>query len=217
MAMMNRYDKWLWEDLKKIDEDFSFDKMRWLHKDPYPHAIGVLRLLIQRACCCTDDALIMQGRKGILKIDRIWRLEHILPEAKECIDLTDDWDYQRLLELVDFSAFELLQEAILIGKDSDNEEIREASQDFKEYYERLSENRDECFHKEIIKAVSQGIEGFELVEIAHKYKSLGMSRDRMYELLEAIRSGMETEKQKVTICDLMDFVTGWCHPDWKVF
>ena len=217
MAMMNEFDEWIWKDLRKIDEEFSFDKMRWLHKYPYPHAISVLRLLIQLACCCTNDVLIKRGREGILKIDRIWRLEHILPEAKECIDLTDDYDYQRFLELVDLSASELMQEVILIGKDSDNPENREAAQDFMEKYEYLASQKNECFRKDIIESDLNCIDDFDLAEVAYKYKALGMSQDRMYELLEEIRSGMETEKQEAKIRDLMDFVTGWFHPDWKVY
>ena len=201
----------------QIDEDFSFKKMRWLHVNPYPHAISGLRFLIQEACCPTNDWLIIRGREGILRIDRIWRLEHILEEAKECIDLTDDWEYRRFLELVELSAFELLPEVILIGKDSDNEDIREASQDFRENYEYLSAHKDECFRNDIIKVDLNCIDNFDLAEIAHKYKALGMSRDHMLELLQAIKSEMETEDQENKILNLMDFVTGWCHPDWKIF
>ena len=217
MIWTNDFDNSFWKGLMQIDEDFSFEKMRWLHKDPYPHAISVLRFLIQEACCPTNDWLIIRGREGILRIDRIWRLEHILEEAKACIDLTDDWEYRRFLELVDLSAFELLPEVILIGKDSDNPENREAAQDFREKYEYLSAHKDECFRKDIIKADLNCIDDFDLAEIAHKYKALGMSRDHMLELLQAIKSEMETEDQEDKILNLMDFVTGWCHPDWKIF
>ena len=101
--------------------------------------------MIQEACCPTNDVLIIRGREGILRIDRIWRLEHILEEAKNCLDFSDDWEYQRFLELVELSAFELLPEVILIGKDSDNPENREAAQDFQEKYEYASAHEDECF------------------------------------------------------------------------
>ena len=121
------------------------------------------------------------------------------------------------MELVDLSAFELLPEVILIGKGSDNPENREAAQDFLEYYENVSAHKDECFRKDIIKADLNCIRDFDLAEIAHKYKALGMSRDHMLELLEAIRSEAETESQEDKIRNLMDFLTGWCHPDWKVF
>ena len=73
------------------------------------------------------------------------------------------------------------------------------------------------FRDDIIKADLNRIDDFDLAEIAHKYKALGMSRDHMLELLQAIKSETETEKQEDKIRDLMDFVTGWCHPDWKVF
>ena len=217
MIWTNDFDNSFWKGLMQIDEDFSFEKMRWLHVNPYPHAISVLRFLIQEACCPTNDWLIIRGREGILRIDRIWRLEHILEEAKECIDLTDDWEYRRFLELVELSAFELLPEVILIGKDSDNPENREASQDFREKYEYMSAHKDECFRNDIIKADLNCIDNFDLAEIAHKYKALGMSRDHMLELLQAIKSEMETEDQEDRILNLMDFVTGWCHPDWKIF
>lgn len=216
--MENKYKKRLWEDLKNIDEEFSFDKMRWLHIHPYPHANSVLRVLIQRACCPQHIGPIMLGREGILEIDRIWRVEHILEAAKECLNFSDYWEYRRFLELVDLSAFELLQDVILIGKDSDDPDVKEASQDFEEYYERLSANMDESFHDDIIKAISDvKVTAFSLAEIGHKYKTLGMSREHMYELLEAIRSETKTEEQEGLIRELMDFMFGWCHSDWKIF
>lgn len=110
-----------------------------------------------------------------------------------------------------------MRDVILIGKDSDNPEVREASKDFEEYYDRLSSHTDECFHDEMLKAVLRNDSIFSLSEIARKFKLLGMNKDHMYELLESLRSETETEEQEDAILDLMDLLFGYCHPAWKIF
>ena len=206
----------LCDALNAID-GFDVEEISNLHRYPADTSNKVFKELLCFACCPTNDAFITLGRKYIQKINRKWRLENILDAAKECLDFTDDWEYRRFLELVDLSAFELLRDVILIGKDSDNPEVREASKDFEEYYDRLSSHTDECFHDEMLKAVLRNDSIFSLSEIARKFKFLGMNKDHMYELLESLRSETKTEEQEDAILDLMDLLFGYCHPAWKIF
>ncbi|MBO4696152.1 MAG: hypothetical protein J5643_02585 [Lachnospiraceae bacterium] len=196
---------------------FNVENMSSLHRYPADTSERVLKELLMFACCTTHIGFISWGRHYIQKINREWRLEHILESAKECLDFSDDWEYRRFLELVDLSAFELLQDVILIGKDSDNPEIKEASQDFREYYERLSAHPDDNFRDQILKAVLNGEKLRYLAEIAHKFKSLGMDREHMYELLESLRSETKNVTQEEQIFELMDLMFGYCHPDMRIF
>lgn len=203
---------------KLIEIDgFRVENISSLHKYPADTSERVLKELLLFACDTTNEVYITYARNCIQRINRKWRLEHILESAKECLDFSDDWEYQRFLELIDLSAFELMQDVILIGKDSENPEVKDSSQDFREYLERLSAHPDECFHDQILKAVLNGETLWYLAEIAHKFKSLGMDREHMYELLESLRSETENVTQEEQIFNLMDLMFGFCHPDMRIF
>lgn len=212
----NCFSQWVCDALKAID-DFTIEELPRLHTYPADTSERVLKELIMFACCPTNTALITLGRKHIQRINRKWRLEHILDVAKECLDFSDDWEYQRFLELIDLSAFELLKDVILIGKDADNADVKEASQDFEEYYERISAHPNEGFHDEILKAVSGNEPLWQIAEIAHKYKAIGMSREHMYKLLESIRGDTKTVAQDDIVLNLMDLMLGWCLPELRIY
>ena len=52
--------------------------------------------------------------------------------AKECIDFSDDWEYRRLLELIVIVLPEVKLEALKICEDSEDEDILEIIEDYKE-------------------------------------------------------------------------------------
>ena len=210
------YSQMVCNALEAID-GFTIEELPRLHTYSADTSERVLKELIMFACCPSNHTLIILGRKHIQRINRKWRLEHILDVAKECLDFSDDWEYQRFLELIDLSAFELLKDAILIGKDSDNAEVKEASQDFEEYYERISAHPNEGFHDEILKAVTRNESLWQIAEIAHKYKAIGMSREHMYKLLESIRGDTKTVAQDDIVLNLMDLMFGWCLPELRIY
>ena len=210
------YSQMVCDALKAID-DFTIEELPRLHTYPADTSERVLKELIMFACCPSNHTLIILGRKHIQRINRKWRLEHILDVAKECLDFSDDWEYQRFLELIDLSAFELLKDVILIGKDADNADVKEASQDFEEYYERISAHPNEGFHDEILKAVTGNESLWQIAEIAHKYKAIGMSREHMYKLLESIRGDTKTVAQDDSVLNLMDLMFGWCLPELRIY
>ena len=69
-------------------------------------------------------------------------VEWVSPKIKQTvfhfIDITDDWDFRRLLELCDLISIDLLKWAITLGADSTNPDIIEAVDDFNEYIIRKS-------------------------------------------------------------------------------
>lgn len=58
-----------------------------------------LQAAIQLACQPQNGQRIVAGRQQVLAMPRAWVLQTIERVAAECLDLTDDWQYRRLMEL----------------------------------------------------------------------------------------------------------------------
>lgn len=129
--MINMYELWLIERLEKID-NFRYNEINNLHLYPLSISKQVLRVLIENSCLGQNYAPIELGRKKIDEIDKDWLKQHFLAVAESCIDFSDDWEYRRLLELIVCVIPELKAAALEFGKDSENEDIREVVEDYKE-------------------------------------------------------------------------------------
>ncbi|MBX6316507.1 MAG: hypothetical protein IRY99_26880 [Isosphaeraceae bacterium] len=57
-----------------------------------------LRSGLELACQPQNAGLIVQGRSRVLALPRRWVLEHIEPLAIAVLNLSDYWEYRRLLE-----------------------------------------------------------------------------------------------------------------------
>lgn len=57
---------------------------------------------------------------------------YFLDVAKECIEFTDYWEYRRLLELIVIVLPEVKVEALKLCEDSEDEDILEVIEDYKE-------------------------------------------------------------------------------------
>ena len=71
--------------------------------------------------------------KKINEINKEWLNKYFLEAASSCIDYSDEWEYRRLVELVVLVIPKLKQKVLNIGKNSENEEIREVVEDYKDY------------------------------------------------------------------------------------
>ena len=127
--MKSKYELWLIEELHKI-ENFQYEDIQNLHQYPLVTSKQVLRVLIENACLGQNYAPIELGRKKINEINKEWLGQYFLEVAETCIDFSDEWEYRRLVELVDFSVTELKDKVFELGVDSDNEEIRELVEEF---------------------------------------------------------------------------------------
>ena len=129
--MTNMYELWLIERLGKI-ENFQYNEISNLHQYPLSISEQVLRVLIENSCLGQNYAPIELGRKKIDEIDKEWLKQHFLAVAESCIDFSDDWEYRRLLELIVCVIPELKVAALEFGKDSENEDILEVVEEYKE-------------------------------------------------------------------------------------
>lgn len=83
------------------------------------------------ACQPSGITLIIQGRQRVLALPREYVLKHIEPLAAQLIDITDYWEYRRLLELAEMLDSELVQHFVAWGLNSEDPDVLEAAMDYK--------------------------------------------------------------------------------------
>lgn len=91
---------------------------------------NILRINLLDACQASYTPNISKARDIILELPREWVLGNIHHIATEILNLSDEWEYRRLLELYQMLDTELLTKLITIGLKSNNPEIKEAAYDF---------------------------------------------------------------------------------------
>jgi hypothetical protein len=81
------------------------------------------------ACQPTGITLILQGREQVLALPREFVLANIESLAANSLDLSDYWEYRRLLELAKILDFDLLQRLVAWGLVSTDPDVLEAAMD----------------------------------------------------------------------------------------
>jgi hypothetical protein len=114
---LNGYRDDLWNNLDKVPD--------------LPDAVGleVIGGFLELACKSQHIGNITFGRQAIWALPREWTIERIEQVAESALDLHDEWEYRRLLEVLDEFDERLFRRFIARGLESDNQEIQEAAQD----------------------------------------------------------------------------------------
>src|SRR5262245_55278805 len=94
-------------------------------------SLDSLRSAVQLACQPQNAGRIMAGRQQVLALPRAWVLERIERVAAEALDLSDYWEYRRLLELAKLLDDGLVQRLVTLGIGSSDPDVREAAEDFR--------------------------------------------------------------------------------------
>ena len=92
--------------------------------------LDVLRAAVQLACQPSFISRIVAGRQQVLAMPVPWVLEHIERVAAESLNLSDHWEYRRLLELAELLDAGLVRRLIPLGLRSSDPDVREAAEDF---------------------------------------------------------------------------------------
>ena len=119
-------DKWLKKDIGISLEDTDF-----FDQYSFDVKIVILKMFVQWACESQNIANIELGRKRVSHLNKKWLQDHLIDAANDALDLSDEWEYRRFVELVIVAVPELKKEAVEIGMQSNNADIREASDDYK--------------------------------------------------------------------------------------
>ena len=88
--------------------------------------------LVSRACDPTNIMPITIARNCLEQFPVDWVSPKIKQTVFRFIDINDDWDYRRLLELCDLISLDLLKWAIELNERSTDPDIAEAVDDFNE-------------------------------------------------------------------------------------
>jgi hypothetical protein len=113
-----------------MSEGFSFPTGT-LRTSEMSLSIDDLSMSVKLACQPTSTHLIVRGRSQILALPRSWVLQHIEQVALAVIDLSDYWEYRRLLELAELLDSGLLQRFVSLGLGNLDPDVNEAAEDFK--------------------------------------------------------------------------------------
>lgn len=77
---------------------------------------------------------------------------------------------------------------------------------------------NEEFRRVVLQSVMRGETDYSVLHgCLVEFKDKGMNKQEMYDNLDELRRQVQTEEQEDLIRDLMDFVVGYCHPNWHVF
>jgi hypothetical protein len=91
---------------------------------------ALVEYLLELACKCQNERNIQLGHAVFCELPRTWSLQYLATCAAPIAAGDDDWEYRRLLELLQEIDHETFVRFAQIGKQSLNAEIREAAEDF---------------------------------------------------------------------------------------
>lgn len=129
-----RYTTFMYSILDEIYPNAS-KRIEDIDKLPIEIGIKMLSIIISYACQAQNTAIISIARMEFSKIPKHWVIQYIDNAVNMGIDLNDEWDYRRLLELISESKpylNDVLKSYISKDKLHSNLEIREAAEDFEE-------------------------------------------------------------------------------------
>ena len=132
VTYMHMYEKAIANSLNNIANKeiyFSVSDIMTLSDEITSEIVGEL---VSWACTPTNIMPITIGRNCLKQFPIEWVSSKIKQTVFHFINIADDWDYRRLLELCDLISSDLLKWAITLGENSTNSDIIEAVNDFKE-------------------------------------------------------------------------------------
>ncbi len=127
--MIDRYEEIIIEDIEKIQAG-SYFNMTSISECSQEIAKQVLQKLLEWACQPQNTNAIMISRKKIGEINKCWLESNLIDVATKCIDLSDEWEYRRLLELIDLMTPKLKEEVLGLGRMSGNEDIEDVVEEY---------------------------------------------------------------------------------------
>lgn len=121
--------------IRHCEQMDTFEEGLWAHPERIVElspdtARQVIAYLLGSTCQATNDAPIMLGRRALYTMPRTWLVERIEQVASDVIDLQDEWEYRRLLELYCCLDDDLAQSLASQGLSSSNSEVQETAQDY---------------------------------------------------------------------------------------
>lgn len=108
-----------WETLDRLDK---------VHTDI---SLRVLGIVLEFACSSQHIGAIRAGRAAFEKIPRTWLAMHLHDAVGQALDLTDEWHYRRLLELLMDLMPDMFEHYLAAGLGSRSADIVAAAHELK--------------------------------------------------------------------------------------
>ena len=99
---------------------------------PDDTAAEIVGTLLSWACCGQNTLPITIARECLTQFPAEWVSQRIRQTYTRFIDIADDWEYRRLLEVCELISRDLLRWAVALNEASTNPDIAEAVNDYKE-------------------------------------------------------------------------------------
>jgi len=87
-------------------------------------------VILEFSCLAQNHGSIVAGRRAFKQMPQQWVIENLPGLVEEVINLSDEYEYRRLLDVLHEAGSPLLQEYRELGLASANEELREAATEF---------------------------------------------------------------------------------------
>lgn len=140
-SVQDPYELRVQEKLNKIFPDI-YEGIEGIVKLQEHIAFKVLTILVEYACIGQNTTPIVLARNKIKKIPSDWLVQHFPKVIQSSINVEDEWEYSRLMELIIETAPQLVQDYVELGLASINEEVREAAEDIAKMFSRESNATD---------------------------------------------------------------------------
>lgn len=127
---MNTYEKWIADSINKIANKEIFYNTDMIMRDSEEISANIVAELIGWACKPQNESSIRIARDCLKQFPIEWVSLRIKQTTIKSIDITDEWEYRRLLELCELISTDLLKWAIILGEKSTNPDIVEAVDDY---------------------------------------------------------------------------------------
>jgi hypothetical protein len=112
----------------------TFGPEAWNHLDRVPsmsreQVKQLLEYLLGLACKAQNEANIALGRRSLVRIPREWLLQNLPDTARDFLDLDDEWEFRRYVELCSFLDASFAEAVVEQGRSSRDAMVREAAED----------------------------------------------------------------------------------------
>ena len=127
---MDYYENWINNELKNIMKNEYADNLHGIHLLQPNLSQAILEVLLQYACQAQNHTSIELARKKISEINKKWLEDNLEIVARKCLNLDDEWECRRLLEIVMLFVPNIILGVISMFSNSKNEEIQELIEEY---------------------------------------------------------------------------------------
>jgi hypothetical protein len=108
--------------------------------DTWPESEGnaVLSVALSDACQAQNFHVLTEARQAMMRMPREWLLANLPAQIGKTLDLDDEWEFRRLLEVLEEHSEAMCRIYVAKAQVSKNPEILELAQEYLEYFSGMN-------------------------------------------------------------------------------